>query len=220
MADVRSGQPAIDESVHALPGHVGRLTAAAQRAMPQPGDLEAEGQQARAVVGHIKVAGQSSVGGHKLTSIAWPILVGGARSAIWGGSLWVDFERTQLRVGLVELEREPTRMLCDEAESRRLIWQQLQFQVVAVYMKLVRRVRQHSQDDSGIPLQSDDPWPPHQFPPGHAKRDARVFLRACIASRYHRRRVHEEEASAVHEATPVLIRPIAGGATESTSRTQ
>ena len=46
----------IDDSMHALPAQVLGLTAAAQRAMPQPGDLEAEDLHPCPVAGHGEVA--------------------------------------------------------------------------------------------------------------------------------------------------------------------
>src|SRR5215831_2466523 len=56
MAGAREGQPVVDDSVHALPTQVFGLTAAAQRAMPQPGDLEPEDLHPCAVAGHGEVA--------------------------------------------------------------------------------------------------------------------------------------------------------------------
>jgi hypothetical protein len=59
VADVRNRQPMRHQAIHASPRQVTALAAAAQRAMPQPDDLEAECPQPRAVARHAEVAGKS-----------------------------------------------------------------------------------------------------------------------------------------------------------------
>lgn len=55
VADVQGGQPARNQAGHAPPRQVMSLTAAAQHAMPQPCDLQAERAQPRAVARHAEV---------------------------------------------------------------------------------------------------------------------------------------------------------------------
>lgn len=58
-----------DELVHALPCNLFALAAAAQRAMPQAGDLETEGLDTRPVAGHAEVARVASNHGPQVLAL-------------------------------------------------------------------------------------------------------------------------------------------------------
>ena len=60
VADVGHGQPMRHQAIHAAPSQTTALAAAAQRAMPQPGDLMAECPQPRAVARHAEVPAMPS----------------------------------------------------------------------------------------------------------------------------------------------------------------
>jgi hypothetical protein len=55
VAGIRNGRPMRHQAMHSTPGQATALTASAQRAMPQPGDLEAQCPQPRAVARHAEV---------------------------------------------------------------------------------------------------------------------------------------------------------------------
>src|SRR5213596_820014 len=59
VADVRNRKPMRNQAKHSTPAQVFGLAAAAQRAVPQSSDLEAEYAQPCSVVGHAEVAGMS-----------------------------------------------------------------------------------------------------------------------------------------------------------------
>src|ERR1035438_1807801 len=66
VADAETRQPARDQAMHSTPWQVMGLTAAAQRAMPQPAHLLAQRPQPRAVARHAEVPAMT---GHHRTQV-------------------------------------------------------------------------------------------------------------------------------------------------------